>query len=51
MNYKSKRSKATDISKKVREAVLKRDGHICIVCNQRQGQPNMHYIRRSERVR
>ena len=47
MSYKSKRSKATDISKKVREAVLKRDGHICIVCNQRQGQPNMHYIRRS----
>lgn len=45
---KSKRSKATDIPKKVKEAVLKRDGGRCINKCGRPGIPNAHYIRRSQ---
>lgn len=44
---KSKRSKACDISQKVREIVYERDSGICCICNVRQGAPNMHYIPRS----
>jgi len=44
---KSKRSKATDIPIKVRDAVYDRDNGICIICKQRAGAPNMHYIPRS----
>lgn len=44
---KSKRSKACDITKKVKEIVAKRDGGLCIICGNR-GLPNSHYIRRSQ---
>lgn len=39
--------KATDISKKVRDAVWKRDGECCIMCGDPHAMPNAHYIRRS----
>ena len=45
---KSKRSKATDIPKKVKEAVFKRDGGMCVNKCGRPGIPNAHYIRRSQ---
>ena len=45
---KSKRSKATDIPRKVKEAVLKRDGGMCVNKCGRAGIPNAHYIRRSQ---
>ena len=44
---KSKRSKATDISKEVKERVFERDNGRCIICG-RPGMPNAHYIRRSQ---
>ena len=44
---KSNRSKATDISNKVRENVEKRDGGRCIICG-KPGQGNSHFIRRSQ---
>ena len=44
---KSKRSKACDISEKVKEAVLKRDKEKCLFCN-REAMPNAHYIPRSQ---
>lgn len=43
---KSKRSKATDITIKVRKIVEERDKGLCVICH-RPGQPNMHYKRRS----
>ena len=43
----SKRSKACDISPKVRQAVYERDGGLCVICG-RQGIPNAHYIPRSK---
>lgn len=48
MSYKSKRSKATDISQKVKAKVLERDNGICVVCGVRRGEPNMHYISRAQ---
>lgn len=47
MNYKSKRAKATDIPKKVKEIVYTRDKGKCVVCG-KAGIPNAHYIRRSQ---
>ena len=44
---KSKRSKATDISQKVKEEVYERDNGLCIICG-KPGQPNSHYIKRSK---
>ncbi len=44
---KSKRSKATEISKEVRALVYERDNMSCIVCG-KHGAPNAHYIRRSQ---
>lgn len=44
---KSKRTKATNISKKVKEIVYARDNGMCIVCG-KQGLPNAHYVRRSQ---
>ena len=44
---KSRRTKATSIPKKVREAVGERDSYTCIICG-RAGIPNAHYIRRSQ---
>lgn len=46
--YKSKRSRACDISKKVRDRVWERDGHKCIICGSYYAMPNSHFIRRSQ---
>ena len=48
---KSKRSKACDISKKVKDLVWERDGGKCIVCGSRYAMPNSHFIRRSQNGR
>ena len=45
---KSKRSKACDISKAVKERVWERDGHRCIFCGSSSAMPNAHYIPRSK---
>ena len=42
----SKRSKACDISPKVRKEVLERDGHRCIICGANYGLQIAHYISR-----
>lgn len=44
---KSKRTKALEISKKVREKVYERDGSLCVMCGS-VGMPNAHYIARSQ---
>ena len=44
---KSKRSKACDISPKVRQVVYERDGGLCVYCG-KQGIPNAHYIPRGQ---
>lgn len=43
---KSKRARACDISKAVKETVWQRDKH-CIFCGDSQAKPNAHYIPRS----
>ena len=45
---KSKRSKACDITKKVKDIVWQRDGERCVVCGSRYAMPNSHFIRRSQ---
>lgn len=45
---KTKRAKACDIPKKVKDIVWERDGGKCIICGSRQAMPNSHYIRRSQ---
>ena len=45
---KTKRAKACDISKKVKDIVWERDNHQCIICGSYQAMPNSHYIRRSQ---
>ena len=45
---KSKRSKACNISQKVKEAVWERDFHKCILCGSPNAYPNAHYIPRSQ---
>lgn len=45
---KTKRAKACDISKKVKDIVWERDEHRCIICGSYQAMPNSHYIRRSQ---
>lgn len=45
---KSKRAKACDITKKVKDIVWERDGEKCIVCGSRYAMPNSHFIRRSQ---
>lgn len=44
---KTKRTKALEISKKVRERVYERDGGLCVICGA-VGMPNAHYIARSQ---
>lgn len=44
----SKRSRACDISKKVKQKVWDRDNHQCIICGNPYAMPNAHYIRRSQ---
>ena len=46
MRYKSKRAKATDIPKAVKEKVFERDNGCCVFCG-RPGLPNAHYISRA----
>jgi 5-methylcytosine-specific restriction endonuclease McrA len=50
MSYKSKKSKATDIPYKVKEAVWERDNHSCIYCGKTGYgvMPNAHFIPRSK---
>jgi 5-methylcytosine-specific restriction endonuclease McrA len=45
---KSRRAKACDISKKVKDRVWERDGGRCIICGNHQAMPNSHFIRRSQ---
>lgn len=45
---KTKRAKACDISKKVKDRVWDRDGGKCVVCGSRYAMPNSHFIRRSQ---
>jgi 5-methylcytosine-specific restriction endonuclease McrA len=45
---KSKRSKACDITQKVKNAVWERDRHKCVLCGTNQAMPNAHYIPRSQ---
>lgn len=47
---KTRRSKATDISAKVKAIVWRRDGERCIFCGRTQAMPNAHYIPRSKGV-
>lgn len=42
-----KRTKAVDISKKVKDAVYERDNGCCVYCG-RRGMPNAHFIPRSK---
>lgn len=42
----SRRAKACDITKQVKEAVFERDNGLCILCG-RPGKPNAHFIPRS----
>lgn len=43
---KSRRTKALEIPKRVKQRVEERDGGACIICG-RSGSPNAHYIARS----
>ncbi|MBR2870643.1 MAG: HNH endonuclease [Clostridia bacterium] len=44
---KTKRSKACDISQKVKKIVWERDNGLCILCNSSNAMPNAHFIPRS----
>ena len=43
----TKRTKALDISKKVKDKVWERDGR-CVICGSPQAMPNAHYISRAQ---
>ena len=45
---KSKRSKACDISQKVKKIVWERDNYCCIICGNPYAMPNSHYITRAQ---
>ena len=45
--YKSKRSKATDISMVIKKKVWERDKHHCISCGSPYAMPNAHYLSRA----
>ena len=45
---KSKRTKACDISKSVKDKVWLRDNNQCIICHNINAMPNAHFIRRSQ---
>lgn len=45
---KSKRSRACDIPKKVKDKVWERDHNRCIICGSFYAKPNAHYIPRSK---
>lgn len=44
---KSRRSKATDISQKIKNKVWERDNHCCVICGNPYAMPNAHYISRA----
>lgn len=44
---KSKRSKACDISQRVKKKVWERDNHQCIICGSPYAMPNAHFISRA----
>lgn len=44
---KSKRTKACEITPKVRQEVEERDGHMCIFCKSNQCRGEAHFIARS----
>lgn len=44
---KHRRTKATDIPKKVKDKVAIRDDNKCVICG-KTGIPNAHYIKRSQ---
>ena len=44
----SKRAKAVDITPAVKKIVAVRDNGICVICKERLGIPNMHYINRAQ---
>lgn len=44
---KAKRTKATDITPKVKNEVWERDNHRCIFCGSSQAMPNLHVISRA----
>ena len=45
---KSKRSKACDISQKVKLAVWERDNHRCVFCGSTYAMPNAHIVSRAK---
>lgn len=45
---KSRRTKALDISQRVKKRVWERDEYCCIICGNPHAMPNSHYIRRSQ---
>ena len=45
---KANRTKAWDISKKVKGAVWERDNHCCVLCGTPAAMPNAHYVPRSK---
>ena len=45
---KSRRAKACDITKAVKDRVWARDKEMCIICGNANAMPNAHYIRRSK---
>lgn len=45
---KSRRSKACDITDKVKAEVWERDNHKCIICGDPSASPNAHYISRAK---
>lgn len=45
---KSKRAKAVDITKDVKEIVWQRDGERCIFCGTHEAMPNAHIVPRSK---
>lgn len=47
-NKVSRRAKAVDITPAVKKIVLTRDNGVCVVCKERAGIPNMHYISRAK---
>ncbi len=47
MNYKTKRAKACDISRDVKERVFERDGY-CVFCGNPNASPNAHYLSRAQ---
>ena len=45
---KSKRTKACEIPKEVREAVEERDNHCCIFCGSPEARGEAHFVNRSQ---